>query len=241
LWLNEGNIVAPTTQLCGKIAAKTVEEAVRTCSHNGGIMLSRQKRSLSGFTLVELIVIIGIMAVLAAAMIPLFNSSDGQYITAHSRAKTMFFRVQEAVSDALFVALVSDGSTEGGMKPLQNFMVGSRLFVTVDDGGQISGMRWERAGYDTITVDPQVNADIAAIKQSDVDCFSANQDTRYKSYICIIYKKLTANLSESLVAGNYRADFDGRGREIAAWWSQNGTFASDGSSGIDGHYNGDAV
>jgi hypothetical protein len=33
LWIGKGNIAAHLTQLCGKSAAKTVEEAVRTCSY----------------------------------------------------------------------------------------------------------------------------------------------------------------------------------------------------------------
>jgi hypothetical protein len=33
LWIGKGSIVARLTQLCGKFAAKTVEEAVRTSSN----------------------------------------------------------------------------------------------------------------------------------------------------------------------------------------------------------------
>jgi prepilin-type N-terminal cleavage/methylation domain-containing protein len=203
-------------------------------------MLIKQKRRMPGFTLVELIVVIGIIAVLAAVMIPLFSSTDNESILAHSRAKTMFFRVQEAVSDAVFVALQSDGDKVGGMKPLQNFLKESQLTVTVDGSGQISGLTWSN-GSASIPLDPlNDTADKDAIEASERNCLligDANKATREKAYVCIIYKKLIANFTQDSTEGHYLVDFDEKGRPEQAQWSKDSSFGT----GIDGLYDGSVV
>jgi prepilin-type N-terminal cleavage/methylation domain-containing protein len=196
-----------------------------------------KKLRFAGFTLIEFIVVVGIIAVLAAVMIPLFASEDNESALAHSRAKTVFFRVQEAVTDAVFVALPSDGAQVNGMKPLQNFLAGSRLAIAIDGAGQISGLTWSN-GTDSIPLDPlNVPADKDAIELSEVNCFSSVEATKQKAYVCIIYKKLLANFTEDSIEGNYRVDFDGKGRPFEARWSKDSDF----TTGIDGLYDGSVV